>query len=153
MKRLPTLLPALFLSLALLPAACDKTPENGLLDGMWQLTEQTPAATGQAVDKKPAGCYWSFQLNMMQIHTIHDPHNGVTFNTTGLFTRRADSLHFERLAVHRYNSDSIITDPASTTLDTVGIHGNRGDFFIEALTHSKLVLRSDFNRLVFRKIG
>jgi len=133
-------------------AACDKLPKNGDLDGMWQLTEMTPAATGMPADKKADAIYWSFQLNMMNIHTPNARHNGKTYNTMGLFERRGDSLHVNRVFVHYVNRDSLIADPASTTLDAVGIHGNSGHFYIEQLSSRHMTLSSDFCRLKFRKI-
>lgn len=133
-------------------AACDKIPQNGDLDGMWQLTEMTPAATGVTTHKKPEAIYWSFQLDVLMIHTPYKLHNGKTYNTSGLFEKRGDSLHVNTVYVHYVNRDSLISDPHSTTLDAVGIHGNSGHFRIESLSDSHMTLSSDFCRLAFRKI-
>lgn len=139
-------------SLVLGAAGCDKLPANGELDGMWQLTQMTPAATGETADKKAEHIYWSFQLDMMMIHTPDVLHNGKTYNTSALFSRQGDSLHVNSVFVHYVNRDSIISDPASTTLDAVGIHGNAAHFRIDQLSSDHMQLTSDYCRLSFRKL-
>lgn len=153
MKRILSSL-SLFSLLILLSilTACDKISQDSMLEGMWQLTELTPATTAIPQDKRAEAIYWSFQLQMMQIHTPSYLHNGKTSHTVGLFDRDGDLIHIRQVAIHYANRDSLITDTSSTTLDQVGIHGTHADFQIERLSHRQLILQSDFCRLVLKKI-
>ena len=87
----------LFLLIALLTlGACDKLPENGPLDGQWQLME---IATRQSPDdadfslrepQKDNRIYWCFQLKLLSIRTLTGSLNGHTDETVGRFRYTGD---------------------------------------------------------------
>ena len=139
-----------FLLAAFTLVACDKMPENGDLDGQWQMTSikhlahdaPTPALSGQV--------YWSFQLKLLSIYTPKDLHNQGTHYTFCRFQVKGDSLHITRSYVHSMNTD-IEMDETATYLDVVGLHNNRESYAIKTLTDSRLVLHSDYHELEFRK--
>lgn len=130
--------------------ACDKMPENGDLDGQWQMTSikhlrheaPTPALIGKV--------YWSFQLKLLSIYTPKDLHNQGENYTFCRFQVKGDSLHITKSYVHSMNTD-IEMDETATYLDVVGLHNNRESYAIKTLTDSRLVLHSDYHELEFRK--
>lgn len=130
--------------------ACEKMPENGDLDGQWQMTSikhlsheaPTPALIGKV--------YWSFQLKLLSIYTPNDLHNLGTNYTFCRFQVKGDSLHITKSYVHSMNTD-IELDETATYLDRVGLHNNRESYAIKTLTDSRLVLHSDYHELEFRK--
>ena len=140
----------LLLSLALLLfAGCGKMPENGDLDGQWQMTSikhlnhDAPSALNGKV-------YWSFQLKLLSIYTPDDLHNLGTNYTFCRFQVKGDSLHITKSYVHSMNTDIEMEDGV-TYLDVVGLHNNRESYAIQTLTDSRMVLRSDYHELEFRK--
>lgn len=137
--------------------ACEKTPVNGALDGMWQLMEvsakDVAAEDGWAQPQsvKGEGIYWNVQLDLLVIHSQHAPLNGYTFDTAARFRHEGGRLDITEMYVHYENRDSLITDPATTIFEPLHIHSNRASYAVEKLTGKQLILCSDYNRLVFRK--
>ena len=129
--------------------ACDKMPENGDLDGQWQMTSikhlnhDAPSALNGKV-------YWSFQLKLLSIYTPDAKHNQVSNYTFCRFQVKGDSLFITDSYVHKMDTDSILNETA-TCLDVVGLHNNRESYAIQTLTDSRMVLRSDYHELEFRK--
>lgn len=137
--------------------ACEKTPVNGALDGMWQLMEVSEKSAtsesgwAEAKSTKGEGIYWNFQLDLLVIHSQHQPLNGYTFDTAARFRHEGGRLDVTEMYVHYDNRDSLITDPATTVFEPLYIRSNRASYTVEKLTDKQLILCSDFNRLVFRK--
>lgn len=129
--------------------ACDKMPENGDLDGQWQMTsiKHLDHDAPSALDGK---VYWSFQLKLLSIYTPGDLHNQVSNYTFCRFQVKGDSLFITDSYVHKMDTDSILNETA-TYLDVVGLHNNRESYAIKTLTDSRMVLRSDYHELEFRK--
>ncbi len=146
--RTKYLLPCLLAIFAFV--ACDKMPENGDLDGQWQMTSikhldhDAPSA---ALNGK---VYWSFQLKLLSIYTPKDLHNQGTNYTFCRFQVKGDSLHITKSYVHSMNTDIEMEDGV-TCLDVVGLYNNRESYAIQTLTDSRMVLRSDYHELEFRK--
>lgn len=113
--------------------ACGKNPENGKLDGMWQLTE-IESAQGVSVAKKPDRIYYSFQLHVVELRRIGFREYRGHFNYTG------DSLSLQI-------SDYMTKD----TCAFFGLKSMNDRFAIELLTGSNMMLRRDSVRLKFRK--
>ncbi len=153
MKRI---IPFLLLILSAV-GACNKVPENGPLDGQWQLmeiaTRETPddAAFSHSEAQKDKGIYWSFQLRLLSIRTHTGPLNGHTSETVGRFRYLADRLAVTELYIHFRSRDSLVTDPATTAFEPLGITGCADTFQIERLDGEQMVLRSQDRRLTFRK--
>ena len=137
----------------LLTTACSHVSRNGLIDGRWRLHEihskatQTDAYyTAQKKNVLDNRIYWSFQLDLLQI-TSALAHNGQTnktfarFNYEGVYSPHA----------HLYDHDIPITDP-NISLESVGIRGHEAKFRIVRINSSSLILCSDMDSLVFRKL-
>lgn len=137
--------------------SCGKLPENGDLDGMWQLMEMSEKASEgeheyiNPINKKDEAIYWSFQLKMMMIHCPKTQHNGRTYYTSGRFIHTGKTLDITEMYVHFFDRDSLIDDANTTLLEPVGVHGNKTTYRIEQLNDHRMILQSDYNRLVFRK--
>jgi len=113
--------------------ACGKNPENGKLDGMWQLTE-IESANGVSISKKSDRIYYSFQLQVVELRRVgYNEYRG-HFNYTG------DSLS---LNIHDY----MIKD----TCAFFGLKTMKDHFAIEVLTGSTMMLSRNDIRLRFRK--
>lgn len=130
--------------------ACDKMPENGDLDGQWQMTSIKHIAHAAPTPALNGKVYWSFQLNLLSIYTPEDKHNGSESYTFCRFQVKGDSLHITKSYVHSMDKDVEVEDTA-TYLDVVGLHSNRESYAIKTLTDSRLVLHSDYHELEFRK--
>src|SRR3712207_6070278 len=62
MKRI---IPYIIITATLLFSACDKVPENGLLDGLWQLMEIEDEGTRKDISQEHLYC--SFQLKLFML--------------------------------------------------------------------------------------
>lgn len=145
--RTKYLLPCLLAILAFV--ACDKMPENGDLDGQWQMTS-IKHLNHDAPSALKGKVYWSFQLKLLSIYTPDDKHDQGSNYTFCRFQVKGDSLHITDSYVHSMNID-IKLDETATYLDVVGLHNNRESYAIQTLTDSRMVLRSDYHELEFRK--
>ena len=83
----------LFASLSILSFSyCSKMPENGMLDGKWQLSEMYSKTTHSdahyvatlATDKRADNIYWNIQLKLLYI-TSAKPLNTFTNETVARF--------------------------------------------------------------------
>lgn len=151
-------LSCLLLSLICL-TACDKLPENGDLDGMWQLVELSEAAPdgsgyGDARNMKSERIYWCVQLKLLSIlrrDGTQNPTNGETEETLCRFNHAGGTFSITEMYYHYRNHDELITDEHFEGLAFTGIHGNKADFRVERLNGKEMILCSDDSRLVFRK--
>lgn len=154
MNRL--IFPFLILLSALL-AACGKNPENGALDGQWQLMEMSlkahPGDSEYATTeyKKDQRIYWRIQLEMLMIYSANGMANGHTNLTAGRLAHSGKQLKVTDTYIHFHDRDSLITDPNTDALVALGIHGNAEDFNIEQADGKRMVLTNENKRLVFRK--
>lgn len=143
--------------LLLLPTACDKMPENGDLDGQWQLTgmyskrEATDATYSIDAHKVPGDITWNVQLKLLQI-VSKEPDNAFNGNAFARFTYAGDRLTIDQLYISAHGRDSLVTDPATHAFESTGIRSNTADFRIQRLTGSQLILCSALDSLVFRKL-
>lgn len=141
----------------LLITACSHVSRNGLIDGRWRLHEihskATPADTRYTAQNKNVlddRIYWSFQLDLLQI-TSALAHNGQTNKTFARFNYEGDKLAVYSPYVHLYDHDTPITDP-SISLESVGIRGHEAKFRIVRINSSSLIMCSNIDSLVFRKL-
>ncbi len=147
---------ALLLGAATL-ASCDKTPMNGDLDGMWRLTEMhskptadAPTYSLQAV-LEAQRIFWNFQLRLLSIQNHDGLANSETNETVARFEHSGNRLHVTHTYIHHRAEDILITDPATTQLEHVGIRGCSSSFEVKCLTSKRMVLCSERDSLVFRK--
>lgn len=147
---------ALLLGAATL-ASCDKTPMNGDLDGMWRLTEMHSKPTADAptyslqADLRAQRIFWNFQLRLLSIQNHDSLANSETNETVARFEHSGNRLHVTHTYIHRRAEDILITDPATTQLEGVGIRGCSSSFEVKCLTSKRMVLCSERDSLVFRK--
>lgn len=136
---------------AVLVASCDKTPINGALDGMWQLTTiTTPDGVREMTGSR---LFVSFQLHLTQWERSG---TGVFYHSH--FTHEGDSIRFydfcyrARHDLSDGDNDLWIT-PAGmdTTLGQWGIHSTDARYHVRELSHSSLVLEAADTTLAFRK--
>lgn len=142
---------------ALMVSACDKMPENGALDGQWQVTaleraaaDESGSATFTPLPLPEKGLYWNFQLKLLMIYTPGELHNGHTAYTAARFTVRNDSLLVTDTYIHTMDSDSLL-DASTTCLRGVGIDANREGFALRSLSDKHMELVSEHYRLLLRK--
>lgn len=129
---------------------CEKLPENGKLDGQWQLMEIQRQEQPTKYTKDDA-IYWRFQLDMLMIHSRKELLNGATYDTSARFKYNGNQLDITKTYIHFINRDSLLTDPNTTALVPLGIDGNAESFTIEELNRKNMVLTTEKKRLVFRK--
>ena len=67
------------------------------------------------------------------------------------FEHSGNRLHVTHTYIHHRAEDILITDPATTQLEHVGIRGCSSSFEVKCLTSKRMVLCSERDSLVFRK--
>ncbi|MDR1937796.1 MAG: lipocalin-like domain-containing protein [Tannerellaceae bacterium] len=130
----------LYLTVLLLATSCYKASINGKLDGMWQLME-IEKSNGELTDVKNERIYYSVQLHLINLKKI----GGGEF--LGRFVHSGDSLLINDVRIYR-GEDKLAT---KEQLAPFGFNGVSEHFKVEALTHSQMVLRSEYATLRFRK--
>lgn len=148
MKRTHLLHLYIFLSLLMLTVSCDKWPENGDLDGQWQLMsmEQGDVRT----DTKAQHIYWCVQLDLIQLngedtYYAHFQHTGNTLSLKHLsFPAKYESATDDNLR--------LTAEEVSTLLPPYGIKQFDPVFIVVRLNSSTLILRSEDGTILrFRK--
>lgn len=137
----------LYILLAILSfsvASCDKLPENGDLDGNWQLLTIEQHATGEVTSVKDQKIFWVVQLKLMS-------YRGAANSYLSRFIHEGDSLFLYNFYRHTRYEDYLLTDSSTTELAKLGIQGISGRYAIETLNKKSMVLNSINSRLVFRK--
>lgn len=130
----------LFLLLLLGISSCDKAPINGKLDGRWQLM------TIEYEDGRIEECYriyYSIQLHLVEISDKGG--KGGTF--IGRFSYKDDEVTMSDFR-RRGQEEELAT---LAELQTFGISLPLTHFKVEKATSEKLILKSDYARLNFRK--
>lgn len=141
----------LFLASTLSVGSCSKMSDNGDLDGKWLLTERV-AKTPYEINCVPSAVYWSFQLDLLSI-TSPDTINTKTTETLCRFVKDADKLNITQTYIHYRNRDSLLTASDTKALISVGIRSNVAQFRIARLNSSSLILVSQDDSLVFKKLN
>lgn len=124
--------------------SCDKIPENGDLDGNWQLLTIEEHNSGEVVSVKEQKVFWAVQLKLIA-------YKGADNSYLSRFVYDGDSLFLYNFYRHTRYEDYLLTDSSTTELEKLGIHGISGRFAVESLDKKRMVLNSNDSRLVFRK--
>lgn len=132
-------------------ASCSKMSGNGDLDGKWLLTERV-YKTPYEINCVPSAVYWSFQLDLLSI-TSPDTINTKTTETLCRFVKGADKLNITQTYIHYRDRDSLLTASDTKALISVGIRSNVAQFRIARLNSSSLILVSQDDSLVFKKLN
>lgn len=125
---------------ALMAVSCRETDINGKLDGMWQLMEISKGDESSFYVKEDR-IYYSFKLDLMSIRRIGSKELLARFNHVG------DSLQFYDIR------DAAANDVMATLeeLSAYGLSDLKEHFSVEELSSSRMVLRSKYSTLSFRK--
>ena len=130
----------LFILFMLGISSCDKAPINGKLDGRWQLM------TIEYTNGKIEECnriYYSIQLHLVEISAKGG--NGGTH--IGRFSYKGDEVTMSEFR-HRGDEEKLTT---LNELKPFGLNPAINHLKVEKATGKKLILKSDYARLTFRK--
>lgn len=124
----------LLLLLLFVFSSCQKADDNGDLGGFWKLMEVEYAAGGEKRNLKDNNYFMAVQLDLMQFR-------GEAGSCYARFSHQGDSLFVWMIG----------DDVPSSLLEAYAMNGAEQRFFVETLNGKKLILRSDFSRLRFKK--
>ncbi len=132
--------------------SCDKTPMNGVLDGMWQL-EQVRVGTATA-ERRDSLVFVSFQLHLTQWDKKNTSQRYYAhFEHTGDSIRFYDFAAAAKHDLSEGDNDTWLT-PAQMSdgiMDEWGIHTTDARYRVIELNHQQLVLQAQDTTLTFRK--
>ena len=135
---------------ALVMASCELSmSDNGRLDGYWHLVAVDTLSTGGSHDVSQDKYFWAWQYRLVVVadRAYQTPNRRLLFH----FEHRADTLRlYDAHIDDRPNGDPPVEDVA--LLQVYGIDSPDERFIIEALSGSKMILRSSTLRLYFRKM-
>jgi hypothetical protein len=126
--------------LLLLVASCYKAPMNGKLDGMWQLMEIV-RHDGESTDVKAEQRFYCVQLHLISFEQT----GGYRF--LGRFVYSGDSLLIHDVRIYQAEDRLALKEQ----LLPFGLGDISERFGVEEITGSRMVLRSDYATLRFRK--
>lgn len=134
-------------------ASCDKWPENGDLDGMWQfLTVTYHTDDGDSVvNIKDAQAYLSFQLDLAQIKAVNMNIDSKTSIILARFNHADGKLTLYDFYRHYRTTDSLFTEADSLLLTPLGIKGTSCTFDVTSIGSESMQLESDYADITFRK--
>ena len=136
----------LLLAVVLSLTACSlNTDDSGDLGGYWHLTYVDTLATDGYCDMSQERVFWSVQGAILEARNT-EKNEFVMFR----YIHEGSKLSLNDARINqRELGDTLITD--ITTLQPYGINKLEESFDIEALSGSKMILRSDMLRLYFKK--
>ena len=148
-----------FLSLSFLLAVvgCDKVPDNGRLDGMWQL--MAAERDGVVEDMKPQKRYWCIRYNLLQLSGVGVQDHYAHFEREGETLRLFDFCYFSNNATEADDNEWIPYEERDVLLQwgLVPLPDNSRPgritqtFHIDVLNASDMVLSADGYTLRFRR--
>ena len=155
----PSRLFSFFLSLSFLLAVvgCDKVPDNGRLDGMWQL--MAAERDGVVEDMKPQKRYWCIRYNLLQLSGVGVQDHYAHFEREGETLRLFDFCYFSNNATEADDNEWIPYEERDVLLQwgLVPLPDNSRPgritqtFHIDVLNASDMVLSADGYTLRFRR--
>jgi len=135
MKTLHTILLTMSL-LSVVFTSCSKD-DNSRLEGKWQM--QTVESNG--VTEKVDTIYYNFQTSLFQ-YQIYNPNTDSMRHSYGFKVLDNNILSLELTAY---------PNPTGTFLPHTDWESTKRDFYIERLTNSTLILKSEDKKYTFRK--
>ncbi len=155
-----TIIPAALALLSL--CACDKTPENGDLDGLWRLEERYTRPDGASAYSSPADLsaakiYWAFQLKLMKISASGSLPQATPSNIYARFSHTGSALAVTETYLNDRETDTLITEETqingqSIDLRPLGLNACTDLFRVVRLDSRRMTLCSQTDSLVFKKI-
>lgn len=137
--------------------SCDKMPDNGALDGMWQLMEIERGGTVENV--KATQTYWSIRTNLVQLSSLTAQRYYAHFTRQGSRLTLYDLSHNCSTVTEADNNEWITSDESSVLLhygiepeaDTARPGRLTQTFTIDVLGGDEMLLSTPQYRLKFRK--
>ncbi len=137
---------------------CYYNSKNGRLDGYWRMElvhYHQIDGTDSVVSISERNIFWTFQQKLLSIRDTDSLSfrygQNVSSEVVTRFLYAGDSLHISPVYLHLRTSDILIGDTSTTTLQHIGIEGNKAIFFIEWLSDDKMILQSKYSRIHFAK--
>jgi len=141
-------------------SSCDKLPDNGKLDGMWQLV--SIEKNGKVEDVKANAKYWSVRLRLFQYSSNRSMDNNLYYSH---FSKEGSTLvlrDFCSQAAYEKEGDDNewLSIEESSVLNDWGLYFTpdvnntkkvTSTFHIAELTNSSMILTTDSTKLSFRK--
>lgn len=129
------------LTFAAIIYSCDiiEPSQNGGLSGRWHLMSVDTLATGGIKDCSAEALYWNIEGNLLNVNRHFTR-----------ITNKDKVLYTEGLFVDDFGNDDPATEDISP-LQPYGINALNESFEIERNNGSRLVLKSQMLRLLFRK--
>ncbi len=115
-------------------SSCQKADDNGELGGFWKLMEVEYAATGEVKELEQNSYFMAVQLDLMQFR-------GDAGSCYARFSHKGDSLFVWMI------DDSV----SSSLLHAYAMDATEQRFCVEALDVKRLILKSNFSILRFKK--
>lgn len=130
--------------------ACDKLPENGDLDGMWQLMEISEGGTVKNI--KDSNIYCSFQLKLFMLGSKKDGSRAYF----GYFEHKGNAIRFYNFTFRsnyseESNEDKLMTEKDIDVIRPWGFYSTDCTFEVKELTSSRLVITKDKTTITYRK--
>lgn len=147
----------LFLLIMTTTIACDKVPNNGNLDGMWQL--MSIEENGTVTSTKDRQVYWSIRTNLVQLSLYDGFRLFSHFERTGNDITLYDFCH-ESINEQASDNDAWIEKEEIEILTQWGIFPEEDTvrpgrltqtFHFELLNSDNMILSSGKYKLIFRK--
>lgn len=150
MKRLATSILLAALTLFSL-STCDKLPENGDLDGLWQLMEINSGGT--ITDTKSDRMYCSFQLHLFMLGSQQAGPRAYF----GYFEHKGSTIRFHQFTFRSdytedSNEDRLMTDDDLNAILPWGFTSTDCTFTVKELTGKKLVISQGETTITYRKL-
>lgn len=156
-KRDIYVLGSLFFSMlaSLMFSSCTiESSDNGDLDGFWHLEQIDTLATGNSADFSKKYVFWGIEHKLI---AVKETDNASRDKFYFRFEQTSDSLKITRAYVNHGHQDNgedggdIPVTEVSSDLRYYGIHVLPEGFQKEALSGSKMILKSKTLRLKFKK--
>lgn len=141
------LMPIFVMLLVCMFSSCEiESSDNGALDGFWHLERVDTLATGGSCNLSDSLLFWSVQMRILNLSDKSNRYPAVNMRFSHISdTLRIYSPYFD----NRMNGDPAVIDPVS--LAPYGVNFLDETFLVERLTGSRMSLKSDALRLVFKR--
>lgn len=144
---------AIILSMVSLSSCTLESSDNGDLDGFWHLESIDSLQNGKTVDVSNQKIFWGVEYKLIAARFESQAKERYYFR----FEQTSDSLKITKVFVDHGHQDNgedggdIPLDEVSDNLRLYGVNEIPEGFSKEALSGSKMILRSKTVRLKFRK--
>lgn len=144
---------AIILSMASFSSCTLESSDNGDLDGFWHLESIDSLQSGKTVDVSQQKIFWGVEHKLIAARKENKVGESFYFR----FEQTSDSLKITKVFVDHGHQDNgedggdIPLDEVSDNLRLYGVNEIPEGFSKEALSGSKMILRSKNVRLKFRK--